>query len=190
MGVSEPNAMLTRRSTSIASRYGLAVFSVAAALAGTQLLRVYFEAAPNALFFCAIVLSSWLGGLGPGLLASLLSILVIDYRFTDPHHILATSAGDLPRMMVFLTSAASVSWLSGRQKRAEESLRQARHELELKVHERTAELRRINEELRAEIAERKAAERALLSSQAQLKEAQAISHLGSYEVDVLTGHTR
>ena len=95
--------MLKRRSTSIASRYGLAVLSVAAALAGTQLLRVYFEAAPNALFFGAIVLSSWLGGMGPGLLASLLSVLVIDYRFTDPHHILATSAGDLPRMMGFLT---------------------------------------------------------------------------------------
>src|SRR5215510_1744295 len=180
--------MLTRRSTSFTLRYGLAVLSVAAALAGTQLLRVYFEAAPNALFFGAIVLSSWLGGMGPGLLASLLSVLVIDYRFTDPHHILATSARDLPRMMVFLTSAASVSWLSGRQKRAEESLQQARQELELKVEERTAELRRINKELRAEIAERKSAEEALLSSEAQLKQAQAVAHLGSYEVDALTGY--
>src|SRR5262245_3740888 len=188
MGFSEPNAMLTRRSTSIASRYGLAVFSVAAALAGTQLLRVYFEAAPNALFFGAIVLSSWLGGIGPGLLASLLSVLVIDYHFTGPHQILATSAGDLPRMLVFLTSAASVSWLSDRQQRAEESLRQARHELELKVQERTSELRRINEELRAEIAERKKAEEALLSSEAQLKQAQAVAHLGSYDVDALAGY--
>src|SRR5215475_14115061 len=190
MNAVKPGAMLTRCSTSIASRYGLAVLCVAAALAGTQLLRVYFEAAPNALFFGAIVLSSWLGGLGPGLLASLLSILVIDYRFTDPHHILATSPGDLPRMMVFLTSAGSVSWLSGRQKRAEESLRQARDELELKVQESTADLRRINDELRAEIAERKNAEEALLSSEAQLKQAQAVAHLGSYDVDVLTGYSR
>jgi PAS domain S-box-containing protein len=190
MGGLEPSAMLTRRSKSISLRYGLAVLSVAAALAGTQLLRVYFEAAPNALFFGAIVLSSWLGGMGPGLLASLLSVLVIDYRFTDPHHILATSAGDLPRMMVFLTSAASVSWLSGRQKRAEESLRQTRRDLELKVEERTAELRQMNEELRGEIAERKNAEAALLSSDAQLKQAQAVAHLGSYDVDVLTGYPR
>src|SRR5215813_3412863 len=125
MGVSEPNVMLTRRSTSIALRYGLAVLSVAAALAGTQLLRAYFEAAPNALFFCAIVLSSWLGGMGPGLLASLLSIGVVDHHFTYPHHTLTTNADDLPRMMVFLSSAAVISWLSGDQRRTKESLRQA-----------------------------------------------------------------
>src|SRR5215475_12689084 len=190
MGVSEPNAILTRRSTSIASRYGLAVLCVAAALAGTQLLRVYFEAAPNALFFCAIVLSSWLGGLGPGYLASLLSVGIVDHHFTYSHYTLVTSAGDLPRMMVFLSSAAVISWLSGEQRRTKESLRQARDQLELKVEDRTAELQRANHELQAEIAERKNAEAALLSSEAQLKQAQAIAHLGSYEVDVLTGHTR
>src|SRR5215831_11014477 len=182
--------MLMRRSTSIALRYGLAVLSVAGAVAGTQLLRVYFEAAPNALFFCAIVLSSWLGGLEPGLLASLLSVGIVDHHFTYSHYTLATSAGDLPRMMVFLSSAAVISWLNGEQRRTKESLRQARDQLELKVEDRTAELQRANHELQAEIAERKNAERALLSSQAQLKEAQAISHLGSYEVDLLTGHTR
>ena len=80
--------------------------------------------------------------------------------------------------------------MSGGQRRAKESLRQARDELELKVQERTAELRQINEELRAEIAERKNAEGALLSSEAQLKQAQAVAHLGSYDVDALTGHTR
>ena len=58
------------------------------------------------------------------------------------------------------------------------------------MQERTAELRQINEELRAEIAERKNAEGALLSSEAQLKQAQAVAHLGSYDVDALTGHTR
>ena len=90
-------------------------------------------------------------------------------------------------MIVFFLSAASISWLSASQKRARESLQQARDELELKVQERTAQFQRINEELRAEIAERKNAEVALLSSEAQLKEAQAVAHLGSYEVDVRTG---
>src|SRR5439155_20473331 len=71
-----------------------------------------------------------------------------------------------------------------------ESLREARDELELKVQERTAELQRVNRELQAEITERKEAEQALLSSEAQLKQAQAIAHLGSYEIDVLTGTSR
>ncbi len=52
-------------------------------------------------------------------------------------------------MIVFFLSAASISWLSASQKRARESLRQARDELELKVQERTVELQRANQELLA-----------------------------------------
>jgi len=176
--------------TSVVLRYGLAVLSVVAALFIKELLRAYFDPTPNSLFFCAVVLSSWVGGLGPGLLASSLSVVLIDYHFKSPYYTLALSAEDLPRMAVFFLSAASISWLSASQKRARESLRQARDELELKVQERTAQFQRINEELRAEIAERKNAEVALLSSEAQLKEAQAVAHLGSYEVNVRTGQTR
>src|SRR5499425_158138 len=172
------------------SRYGLAALSVAAALLIRELLRVYFEPPPNAFFFCAVALTSWLGGFGPGLLASVLSIWLIDYHFTAPYYIPEIGAEDLPRLIVFFLSAASISWLSASQERARKSLQQARDELEIKVQERTAELRRINEELRAEIAERKNAEAALLSSETRLKEAQAVAHLGSYEVDVLTGETR
>ena len=163
-----------RRITSIVLRYGLAVLSVATALIIKELLRTYFDPTPNSLFFCAVVLSSWLGGLGPGLLASSLSVGLIDYHFTSPYYTTgALSAEDLPRMIVFFLSAASISWLSASQKRARESLRQARDELELKVQERTAELQRANQELQAEIAERKEAERALRSSEAQLNQAQS-----------------
>jgi PAS domain S-box-containing protein len=180
----------TRGLGSVLLRYGLAVLSVVAALFIKGLLRAYFDPTPNSLFFCAVVLSSWVGGLGPGLLASSLSVALIDYHFTSPYYTLELNAEDLPRMAVFFLSAVSISWLSASQKRARESLRQARDELELKVQERTAQFQRINEELRAEIAERKNAEVALLSSEAQLKEAQAVAHLGSYEVDVRTGQTR
>ena len=179
-----------RRITSILLRYGLAVLSVATALMIKELLRTYFDPTPNSLFFCAVVLSSWLGGLGPGLLASSLSVGLIDYHFTSPYYTLELSAEDLPRMVVFFLSAASISWLSASQKRARESLRQARDELELKVQERTVELQRANQVLQAKITERKEAEQALLLSEAQLKQAQAIAHLGSYEIDLLTGASR
>ena len=128
-------------------KYGLSVISVAAALIIKELLRTYFEPTPNSLFFCAVALSSWLGGLGPGLLASSLSVGLIDYRFTSPHYTAALNVEDLPRLVVFFLSAASISWLSASQKRARESLRQARDELELKVQERTAELRGINDDV-------------------------------------------
>jgi PAS domain S-box-containing protein len=180
----------TRRITSVVLRYGLAVLSVGAALIIKELLRNYFDPTPNSLFFCSVVLSSWLGGLGPGLLASSLSVGLIDYHFTSPYYTLELSAEDLPRMVVFFLSAASISWLSASQKRARESLRQARDELELKVQERTVELQRANQVLQAEIAERKEAEVALRSSEAQLTQAQRIAHLGSYEIDLFTGASR
>jgi PAS domain S-box-containing protein len=179
-----------RRVMSVVLEYGLAVLSVAAALSLTQLLRTYFEPTPNSLFFCAIVTSSWFGGLGPGLLSGILSVGVIDYYFISPRYILAVNPEDVPRLAVFLISATAISWLSGGQKRAKESLRQARDELDTKVQERTAELRRANDELQAEIAERNEATVALRSSEGQLKQAQRIAHLGSYEIDALKGTSR
>ncbi|MFQ6102094.1 MAG: GAF domain-containing protein [Anaerolineae bacterium] len=54
-------------------------------------------------------------------------------------------------------------------KRAEEALRRAYDELEMRVQERTAELAVANEALRAEIAERKRAEAALRESEEELR---------------------
>src|SRR4030095_5404019 len=91
----------TGRITSVVLRYGLAVLSVLAAFSITQLLRTYFEPTPNSLFFCAIVASGWLGGLGPGLLSGLLSVGVIDYYFTFPRYTLGINPEDVPRLAVF-----------------------------------------------------------------------------------------
>ena len=118
------------RITSVVLSYGLAVLSVAAAFSITQLLRTYFEPTPNSLFFFAIVVSSWFGGLGPGLLSGVLSVGVIHYYFIYPRYIFWVNPEDVPRLAVFLISAAAISWLSAGQKRAKESLRQARDELE------------------------------------------------------------
>jgi PAS domain S-box-containing protein len=55
------------------------------------------------------------------------------------------------------------------QKLAEEKIRKAREELELKVHERTAELQKANEALLSDIAERKQMEEALRESEAKFR---------------------
>src|SRR5207253_8412281 len=100
----------TRPSTAFVLRYGLAVLSVAAALSITQLLRTYFEPTPNSLFFCAIVVSSWIAGLGPGLLSGLLSVGVIDYYFLFPRYTLGVYPEDVHRLVVFFVSWYAIIW--------------------------------------------------------------------------------
>jgi two-component system cell cycle sensor histidine kinase/response regulator CckA len=71
-------------------------------------------------------------------------------------------------------------------KQAEEALRKAHDQLEMRVEERTAELILANEALLSEIAERKKTEMALQKSEASLAEAQRIAHLGNWEWHVQT----
>ena len=85
------------------------------------------------LFFCSIMLSSWYGGLWPGVFAALLSVVALDYYFIPPLYALGIGLEEAPDMIVFVATALFISWLSGGQKRAKESLRQARDELDAKV---------------------------------------------------------
>ena len=169
-----------------AVRWVVAVVSVAAAAFATLWLREAFQSTPNALFFCAIIFSSWFGGLGPGILAGVLSVLAIKYYGTPPLHTLAISTNELPRFLVFLAAAVFISWVSGQQKQAEKALRKAHDELERKVQARTVELRKTNQELQAEVAERKRGETELRRTQTYLSEGQRLSHTGSWAWNVKT----
>ena len=142
-----------QHTSSAVSRYGLAVSSSAAALIVTLLLRP--DALISPLFFLAIMLSAWVGGIGPGLLAAALATSAIDYFFLpfDPSH--------TPKLLVFFLTALLVSSWSATRRRAETLLRRARDELEARVQERTEDLRQRNEQLHAEIAERRRAEEAV-----------------------------
>jgi len=139
-------------------RYGVAVLSVAAALVLTGWLRRFFLTTPNALLFCAIILGGWFGGFGPGLLASILSVLAIKYYFTPPGHSLEFTYAEAPRFIILLIAGAIISWLGHRQRRDERALMEARQELEAKVSARTSEFTSANEQLRLEVAERARAE--------------------------------
>jgi C4-dicarboxylate-specific signal transduction histidine kinase len=132
----------------------------------------------STLFFCSVILSSWYGGLGPGVFAALLSVIALDYYFIPPLYAFGISLEEAPDMIVFVATALFISWLSGEQKRAKESLRQARDELDGKVRARTAELKSANEELQSEIAEREAAEEGLIRAQAEIARIARITTMG------------
>ena len=102
-------------------RYGLSVLSVAISLSVTLLLRDYTFRTP--LFFPAILLSTWFGGTGPGLLAVLLSTLSINVFILNPEPKLEFGLYDIPHLAVFLFTALLVSSWSASRKRAERRLR-------------------------------------------------------------------
>lgn len=132
-------------------RYGLAVLAVGVALLVTRSLEYYTDITP--LFYAAIVVSAWFGGMGPGLVAVVLAELSIDYYFVEPLYTLGVGPKPLSFLVVFGFLAVLTSWMSSRRRRAEEGLRQARDELETRVQERTKELRQANDALREREAE-------------------------------------
>ena len=148
------------------SPYLLAALVVGAALAITWGLKQLFPATPNALYFCAIIVSAWMGGIGPGIFASALACAAI--RIT-PH---VTTDMEAPRYITFMLVGVFTSWLIERQRSTQVALQQAREELEEKVCERTGELTATNEGLKSEIASRKRTE-ALLDGQKRVLEMMA-----------------
>jgi len=162
--------------------YGIAVLSVTAALIISRWPALHLEAAPVSLFLCAIMFSAWLGGPGPGLLATALSTLAFNYYFLPPIYSLAAKPAEIPRFLFFTVSALLVGSLSAAQRSATESLKQALDDLKGTVQE----LQRANEALQAESAERELAENKLRRSEAYLAEAQTLTHTGSWAWNVAT----
>jgi transcriptional regulator with PAS, ATPase and Fis domain len=149
--------------------YGAAVVSVSIALLISHWPFLHLESAPVSLLLCAVILSAWLGGIGPSLLAIILSSLTFYYSFLPPLDSLAAKPDQIPRFLIFIVSAAFVGSLSVAQRRTTESLRRTRDHL----NETVQELQNTNE--------------ALGKSETYLAEAQSLSHTGSAGWNVSTG---
>jgi len=83
--------------------YAIAVVAVGAAAVLTAALRPYIADAISPLFFAAVVLACWSGGLRPGLLATALSALVTEAVFFPP--VYRIDAGSLVRVFSFIVVA-------------------------------------------------------------------------------------
>jgi two-component system, LuxR family, sensor kinase FixL len=141
-------------------QYGFAVLSVVVALGITNSLERY-TTLRTPLFYIAIIISAWFGRMGPGLLAVVLSTLAVDYYFAPRGQTSVLSIENWPFILLFLLSALLGCWITVQRRKEEEALKEARDELEARVEERTADLRRASEGLQAEVAERKRGEEAL-----------------------------
>jgi PAS domain S-box-containing protein len=135
----------------------LAVVSVAVALVITNSLEPY-TTLRTPLFYIVIIGSAWFGGMGPGLLALGLSTLAVEYYFAPTASIPQLGMDGRPFILLFSLSGLLACWISVQRRKAEAALKEARDKLEVKVEERTSELRRMSEGLEAEIAERERGE--------------------------------
>src|SRR5262245_39127347 len=130
------------------ARYGMAILSSGVTLVICLFLNEALSGSlPLTLFIIPVVVSAWFGGLGPGLLATLLCGLASDYFLTEPHFsFFSMDTADWERLMLFLAASGLLNWLIM-------MMRSARQEVEARA--RDAVQRQI--ELEAQIAERERA---------------------------------
>ena len=130
--------MALRFARSPVLRYGLAVLCVSLALAGALFLeRFHFRNVADPLFLFAIAITVWYAGIGPAILAVVLSSLAFDYFFTEPRYSFYVRSSELPYYAVFILFALLLTWFSAVRRRVEQQLLQSRDELQREVVKRS-----------------------------------------------------
>src|SRR5262245_60647205 len=129
-------------------RYLAPVVGVIAALGLTVSARSLFVTTSYALFLAAVMFSSWYGGLTPGLIAVLFSLLALDRYFVSPDLSRVLSRDDIVHLGTFLLVAGFINHLNRSRMCAEKKLIRSHQELQVQVNERTADLQKANDTLR------------------------------------------
>ena len=98
-------------------RYGFSLSCVAIAMALALVFQHYrfHELVPP--FNLAIAVFTWYGGIGPSVMALVLSTACFDYFFPAPIHSFVISRGDLPSFFVFMVWAVLIASFAGVRRR-------------------------------------------------------------------------
>jgi PAS domain S-box-containing protein len=127
-------------------RYGFSVGCVAIALALALTVQFYgFRDVGLPLFVIAIALVTWHAGVGPSVVAVVLSTLCFDYFFTEPLYSFYVSSRDLPYFFTFVIWAVIVSGFATVRRRIETDLRETRDRLEVEVEQRAQQARLLDQ---------------------------------------------
>ncbi|BAS60214.1 PAS/PAC sensor hybrid histidine kinase (plasmid) [Leptolyngbya boryana NIES-2135] len=113
-------------SPSYIAQYGVAIVSVTLALGIILALNAYLASTPSPLFFAAVMLSAWYGGLDSGIPATVFPTLVINFFLVEPIYELGMpDLGTFARLGPFVMTALFINSLT-------EAQRAARHKAEIK----------------------------------------------------------
>src|SRR5262249_44094147 len=100
-------------------RYAIAVLCVAVTTGLALWLRP-FALAGAQLLLLGVLVTGWVSGLPPALLAWVLATLAFDYFFTLPFDAFKLDVAELPRLAVFTALAALLATVSAARRRAED----------------------------------------------------------------------
>ena len=115
----------------VAVRWLLAFAAPAAALGLALVLRPLISQVPGPPFVAAIMLVAWLGGLGPAVLAIVLSVLALAYYFLPPTGSLALFVSDSMWLLTFAAVAACTAWVVATRGRVQRRLAASERQLRL-----------------------------------------------------------
>ena len=93
-------------------------------------ITYHFRGVEYPLFLFAIALTVWYAGVGPGILAVVLSSISFNYFFTEPRFSFYVSRADIPYYLMFILFALLLTWFSAVRRRVEQRLLQSRDTLE------------------------------------------------------------
>jgi signal transduction histidine kinase len=103
-------------------RYGIAIASVGLALLINQSLNK-LEQIPSVVFLAAVLVSSWYAGLGPGLMATVLSTLALDFFFLPDFYSLDFGPTTWVWLATYVGAAIFINWHHEAQRRLIAALR-------------------------------------------------------------------
>jgi PAS domain S-box-containing protein len=92
----------------------------------------------------AIAIAVWYAGIGPAILAVVLSGLADTFFFIEPLYTLYITRDDLPHFVIFLLFASLLTGFATVRRRVEAELLQARDDLQIEVAERTQQASLLN----------------------------------------------
>lgn len=111
-------------------RYGIAVLLVGASLAITLFIWTFVKSFASPLFLLAIVVASWIGGIRPGIFATVLSGIIIDYFFIMPEYQISGELDDILRLIIFTVEGYMLCWMVSWRTTATEEIKKSREELQ------------------------------------------------------------
>jgi len=112
-------------------RYGIAIVIALLAFLLTAILWDITQNEPFILLLGAVVISSWLGGLVPGVLCAFLSIMLVDYFLILPRYEILTTPSSILQFLLFGFVSTMISWLEEGRNRSERVVYQYKEELEV-----------------------------------------------------------